>query len=98
MGLKWLKILVSVLTVTMIVGFAVIVVLFVIRFKEFGARPAMQLPATIELPEGLGAISYTQGESWYLVVTDSQEILVFDRSSGELMQRMKLRTRSGIQD
>ncbi|MCY4542446.1 MAG: DUF6476 family protein [Rhodobacteraceae bacterium] len=94
-SLRWLKVLVGVLTVTMIVGFVVIVVLFALRFKEFSSSAALQLPEFIDLPEGTRALSYTQGESWYLIVTDSQEILLFNRSSGELMQRVEIRHQGG---
>ena len=89
-----LKLLVSVLTIVMIVGFVIIVVLFVLRFKDFGNRLGVQAPEGIEVPPDVRITSYTQGEDWYLLVTDKQEILVFDQASGELLQRIELKPRN----
>ncbi len=75
----------------MIVGFAIIVMLFVLRFKDLGSRPVVQYPDVIDVPQGVRITSYTQGEGWYLLVTETQEILVFDQSSGELLQRIELK-------
>ena len=94
---RYLRILVTVLTVTMVVGFIVIVVLFVIRFSEaFGpAAPtapasAIALPDSIALPEGARAAAFTQGRDWYAIVIEDDRILIYDRRSGALRQTITI--------
>ena len=84
---KYLRLLVTILTATMVLGFLVIVVLFVIRFSDaFGPK----LPNTITLPDGSSPQAFTQGGDWYAVVTDDNQILIFDRESGELRQTITI--------
>ena len=84
---KYLRLLVTILTATMILGFLVIVVLFVIRFSDaFGP----ELPKAIALPDGTKASAFTQGGDWYAVVTTDNQILIFDRDSGKLRQTIIL--------
>ncbi|MGI9391145.1 MAG: DUF6476 family protein [Boseongicola sp.] len=85
--LRYLKWLVTILTVTMIAGFLTIVALFVMRFSEMGA---VELPDQISLPEGVAATAFTRGEDWFAVVTSDNEILVFSRVTGNLRQRIKI--------
>lgn len=84
--LRFLKTLVTVLTATMIAGLIVLIVLFVTRF------PAREtpLPATIALPDGARALAFTQAPGWYAVVTEGDEILIFDRDTGALRQRIAI--------
>ena len=82
--------MVTALTVTMIVGFTIIVALFVIRFREFSEPPALQLPESISLPADSGAVAFTQGLTWYAVVNENDEILVFERDGGELIRRIDI--------
>lgn len=83
--LKYLKWLVTILTVTMIGGVLTVVALLVM---QFGAMRDIALPDAVELPDGAAAVAYTQGPDWYAVVTDGDEILIFSRSTGELRQRI----------
>lgn len=76
--------LVTVLTVVMIAGVLVIISLLVIRLS---ARPP-DLPDTISLPGGTRAQAFTQGETWFAVVTQDDRILIFDRETGALMQEV----------
>lgn len=46
-------------------------------------------PSDLTLPEGLRATAYTQGEGWSAIVTDSQQILIFD-SEGNLRQTIAI--------
>lgn len=90
--LKFLKRLVTTLTVTMIAGLLVIVALLVIRLGHPTATsPA--LPDRIALPDGLKAIAVTMGPGWYAVVTDSQEILIYDSRTGAIAQRVAIELR-----
>lgn len=84
---KYLRWLVTILTATMVLGFIVIVVLFVIRFSDaFGP----ELPDEIVLPDGSTPVAFTQGGDWYAVVTKDDQILIFDRESQELRQTVQV--------
>ena len=84
---KYLRWLVTILTATMVLGFIVIVVLFVIRFSDaFGPK----LPDEIVLPDGSTPVAFTQGGDWYAVVTKDDQILIFDRESQELRQTIQV--------
>jgi len=91
-NLRFLRILVTVLTGSMIAGLVAIIVLVVIRVPQVVrtvADPA-PLPATITLPDGSEATSFTQGSDWYAVVTKKNEILIFNRTDGTLRQRIQI--------
>jgi len=84
---KYLRLLVTILTVTMIVGFLVIVFLFVTKFSEaFGP----ELPNEITLPDGTEATAFTQGDTWFAIVTKDQKILIFDRDGGTLRKTISI--------
>ena len=85
--LKYLKALVTILTVTMIVGFLAIVALFVMRFGEMART---ELPDEVVLPEGVRATAFTRGDDWFAVVTDADEILIYSRVTGNLRQRVAI--------
>ena len=85
--LRYLKVLVTVLTTTMILGFLTIVGLFVMRFSEFGR---VELPDSIALPAGASAAAFTQGDNWFAVVTKGNEILIYSRVTGNLRQRISI--------
>lgn len=72
----------TLLTVVMIGGLVVIVTLLVIRFSQ----TAPPLPDEIVLPDGATPLAFTQGDSWYAVVTTDNRILIFDRLTGALRQ------------
>ena len=86
-NLKFLRRLVTALTITMIAGVLLIIVLIVMRFYDV---PPV-LPETLTLPDGAAAVSFTQGPGWYAVVTDADQILVFDRVTGRLTQTVDLK-------
>ncbi len=85
-NLKFLRLLVTTLTATMIVGLLIIITLIVIRYRDQRAP----LPATITLPDGATATAFTQGPDWYAVVTGDSRILIFDRASGTLRQTVEI--------
>ncbi len=82
--------MVTALTVTMIAGFITIVVLFVSRFQDLASPGSVSLPETIALPGDSDVAAFTQGRSWYAVVTESDEILIFDRQGGALIQTITI--------
>ena len=77
----------TILTVTMILGFLTIVALFVMRFT---AMNKAELPDQITLPNGTKATAFTRGEGWFAVVTQDDEILIYNRVTGNLSQRIKV--------
>ena len=76
----------TILTATMIGGVLLIVVLIVMRFREVPPP----LPDAVSLPDGARAVSFTQGPDWYAIVTDQDEILVYDRVTGRPTKRMTM--------
>lgn len=86
-GLRLLRWMVTVLTATMILGLLAIVALLVIRLS---ATPEV-LPEALALPAGATARAFTRGEDWLAVVTDADEILIYDRATGALRQRIAIR-------
>jgi predicted PurR-regulated permease PerM len=85
-NIKFLRRLVTVLTATMIFGLLVVIGLLVIRFSS--QEP--NLPDVITLPGGEKAAAFTQGADWYAVVTQDNQILIFDRPSGALRQTVDI--------
>jgi hypothetical protein len=86
-GLRFLRQLVTVLTVVMIVGVVLIAALLVIRLNQ----PTLAIPDQIILPAGTIAVSYTQTQNWFAVVTDENKILIFDLN-GQLTQEVDVKT------
>mgnify|MGYP006945885404 CR=1 FL=1 len=84
---KYLRLLVTILTATMVIGFIVIVVLFVTKFSDaFGP----DLPDVITLPDGSEPLAFTQGANWYAVVTKDDQVLIYDRETGVLRQTLQI--------
>ena len=90
-NLRFLRMLVTALTVTMILGLLSIVALLVIRFTT--ENPVLVMPGNIELPDGAQATAFTQSVKWYAVVTTDNQILIYDRKSGELLQTVSVATK-----
>lgn len=70
----------------MIVGVVLVVGLLVTRLSQ--DPPA--LPEIIVLPDGTRAQAFTQGPDWYAVVTADNHILIYDRLTGALAQKVKI--------
>lgn len=85
--IRFLKILVTALTVTMVLGLVAIVALLVIRLP--GAAPLPELPAAIALPEGAKVQSLTFARTHLVVVTDQGKVLIYT-PEGELRQSLTL--------
>jgi hypothetical protein len=84
--IAFLKRLVTVLSVVMIAGFLVLIAALVIRLN---ADP-LPLPERITLPDGATAQAFTQGDDWFAVVTSDNEILIYDRATSQLQQRVQI--------
>ncbi|AXI45964.1 hypothetical protein C1J03_07975 [Sulfitobacter sp. SK012] len=85
-NLRFLRRLVTVLTTVMIGGVIVVIALLVTRLNA----SAPDLPNTLTLPDGATASAFTQGDTWYAVVTDDNRILIYDRLSGKLSQTVEI--------
>ncbi|MGJ8544906.1 MAG: DUF6476 family protein [Sulfitobacter sp.] len=85
-NLRMLRWLVTVLTVVMIAGVIVVISLLVTRLNDRGPV----LPAQITLPQGTTARAITMGQGWYAVVTDTDQILIFDKLTGKLRQTLQI--------
>ena len=89
---RYLRTLVTVLTGVMILGFLVIVALFVTRFWS---TPRVALPDAITLPDGTTPTAFTRGAGWYAVVTADDRILIFDAKTGDLRQTVTIQPDTG---
>ncbi len=87
--LRFLKLLVTTLAGTMILGLITIIFLFVTRLPD-ASIPRPALPDGITLPEGSKAEAVTIGRGWIAVVTEADEILILDATTGELRQRVQI--------
>lgn len=83
--LRYLKTLVTALTVTMIVGFIVLIAVVVMRFNAEGSVP---LPDALALPAGTTATAITRGPDWLGVVTDDGRILIYGLDGTMLRQEI----------
>ncbi|MEQ6248478.1 DUF6476 family protein [Sulfitobacter sp. HNIBRBA3233] len=86
-NLRFLRRMVTVLTLVMIGGVVVVIGLLVTRLGTH----TPPLPAEITLPDGARATALTQGQDWYAVVTDRNQILIFDRMTGALRQTVDVK-------
>lgn len=84
---RFLKILVTTLTATMIAGLVAIIALLVIRLP--GAAPLPELPAAITLPDGAQPQSVTFARDHLIVLTDQGMVLIYT-PKGELRQSLTL--------
>jgi hypothetical protein len=86
-NLRFLKALVTALTLVMMLGMGTLVVLFITRFPK---AQSLSLPAQITLPEGATATAFTQGQGWFAIVTTDDHILIYNRKDGALRQTITI--------
>ncbi|PIE06435.1 MAG: hypothetical protein CSA74_12555 [Rhodobacterales bacterium] len=86
--IRYLKTLVTALSVTMIAGVIVLVSVVVMRFNATTAPVAF--PGSIALPEGSQAQAVTRGPGYLLVVTADGRALVFSPDGQSLRQEIAL--------
>lgn len=89
-SLRFLKHLVTILTITMIVGVITVVAVLVTRLRQ--VSPAPVLPASLTLPEGVQARAVTMGTGWIGVVTSDDHFLVF-ANDGALVQDIAIKVK-----
>ncbi|WP_283967361.1 DUF6476 family protein [Tritonibacter sp. AK171] len=86
--LRFLRRLVTTLTVIMVGGVLVVIALLVIRLSDDTSAPL--LPADITLPDGATARAVTFGSGWLAVVTTDDQILILDSETGALRQSVQI--------
>lgn len=86
-SLRFLRTLVTVLTSVMIAGFIILIVFLVTRFPD---ASGIALPEEIALPGNAEAVAFTQADDWFAVVTDNDQILIFDRTGDTLIQTVDI--------
>jgi len=91
-NLKFLRILVTILTASMIAGLVTIIVLIVIRVPNVirTVEDPLPLPEAITLPDGTTAQTFTRGQDWYAIVTTDNQILIFNIEDGALRQTLQI--------
>ena len=89
-NLRFLRRLVTALTLTMIFGLLTIIGLIVMRFAGEVQPP---LPTEIVLPDGAKAQSFTIGSDWAAVVTQDDQIIVFNRDDYSVRQTIQIKPR-----
>ena len=85
-NLRFLRILVTVLTATMILGVLAIIFLLVMRLQQ----PApLALPDRLQLPDGTTATAFTQTDNWIAIITEDDRIILYERD-GTLRQTIQI--------
>ena len=80
-SIKLLKLLVTVLACVMIIGFIIIVSLFVLNFQ----KSHVSIPVTLELQTGIKPIAFTQTKDWFSIISATNEILNY-KNDGTLIK------------
>lgn len=74
--LRWLRFLVTALAAVMVLGVLVIAALLWLRLSQ---PPLPELPEQIALPEGAVPAAVTFARDWLVVVTETGEVLLYDK-------------------
>lgn len=82
-----LRMLVTVLTVVMIVGFIIMIIALVTRLQRT-PEIAFDLPDAITLPDGSAPLAFTRGPDWIAITTEDR-ILIYS-PDGTLKQSVDL--------
>ena len=80
-NLRFLQRLVTLLTLSMIVGILTIAALLAFKLRS----EITKFPQTLTLPDGTKPVAFTQTKDWYSVITDKNEILIY-KNDGTLIK------------
>ena len=80
-NLRFLQRLVTLLTVSMIVGILTIAALLAFKLRSENTK----FPQTLTLPDGTKPVAFTQTKDWYSIITDANEILIY-KNDGTLIR------------
>ena len=84
-NLRFLQRLVTLLTVSMIVGILTIAALLAFKLRSEN----INFPQTLTLPDGTKPIAFTQTKDWYSIITEANEILIY-KNDGTLIRSIKV--------
>ena len=84
-NLRFLQRLVTLLTVSMIVGILTIAALLAFKLRSEN----INFPQTLTLPDGNKPIAFTQTKDWYSIITEANEILIY-KNDGTLIRSIKV--------
>lgn len=88
-NLRFLRVLVTVLTAVMILGVITIVVLLVIRLSDVSA-PVFVHPDAFAVPEGVGLVGYSVVNGHVVLVGDDGVIRVFSNDTQVLVEEIRV--------
>ena len=80
-NLRFLQRLVTLLTLSMIVGILTIAALLAFKLRSEN----INFPQTLTLPDGTKPIAFTQTKDWYSIITEENEILIY-KNDGTLIR------------
>ena len=80
-NLRFLQRLVTLLTVSMILGILTIAALLAFKLRSEN----INFPQTLTLPNGTKPIAFTQTKDWYSIISETNEILIY-RNDGILIK------------
>ncbi len=80
-NLRLLQRLVTLLTLSMIIGILTIAALLAFKLRSEN----INFPQTLILPDGTKPKAFTKTKDWYSVITDTNEILIY-KNDGTLIQ------------
>ena len=84
-NLRFLQRLVTLLTVSMILGILTIAALLAFKLRSEN----INFPQTLTLPDGTKPIAFTQTKDWYSIITEANEILIY-KNDGTLIRSIKV--------
>ena len=80
-NLRFLQRLVTLLTVSMILGILTIAALLAFKLRSEN----INFPQTLTLPDGAKPIAFTQTKDWYSIISETNEILIY-KNDGTLIK------------
>lgn len=88
-NLRFLRVLVTVLTAVMILGVLTVVLLLVIRLNDF-SRPILVHPDVFTIPAEVGTVGYSVINGYTVIIGDDGVIRVFSSDTRELVDELIL--------
>jgi len=65
--------------------------MIVIKMPNYDNTFSIQLPEEIILPDNMKVETFSIGSNHYLIVTKNDEVLIYDRKTNILKQRLKIK-------
>lgn len=88
---RYLRILVTILTAVMVVGMIVLVTVFVMRFPDGTAQQRQggpEVPQVLDLPKGVWAEAVARTEDFWVIVAETGDVYFFDRAGGKPLRHV----------